>query len=603
MKNQTKSFLVLLLIATSLLYITSIGVLETKSQIPTPVFNISFLTPNTSTERLEWSALIAQEIAKIGINVAYIDERGWGDIAPRTWSYPFIYYDYIPTYAAGGFDTLFVGFSWDLDWDPTDFYSTISTPPFGTNYYQYHNVTYNILHNQYMEEYDNITRTSYAHQMQAILYDDLPAIGILYLGDLFGFRTNLVGFDTFLLTASEHRSENWDDPDNHIIHYAVPGDFFDRHIFEGESFSDLFWMQNVYSGLFKRGQNHHSWEPVIAKNVSVIPHRSYGLNATVFLDPNAKFSDGNPVLPEDVKYSYELHMTPEVSSNEFSWLQEWFSGIHEIEVINNIPGGEMRFHLRKLTNFPLKMLSLDIIDKSEVEPLISTYGYSIFDEIPGTGNVGWSLVKSCGPFMLQSIDYTNGIAHMVPNPFWNNNTVSGGQQPHLTDIYEVWIPDPSDAFAELLLNNIDIMDASFVPDPIIFEGHSSVEGVLSTSLHPQEMSINMKHPILGTGELTPLGTSDAARKIRQAISHAIPRQTIIDDILNGTAFPGILGVPNECIGFDSTLQPYSYDIPLALQLMEQAGYVSIISEYTEFNILLIVVFGIVSIYAIRRTRK
>ena len=57
------------------------------------------------------------------------------------------------------------------------------------------------------------------------------------------------------------------------------------------------------------------------------------------------------------------------------------------------------------------------------------------------------------------------------------------------------------------------------------------------------MSVNMRHPILGTGINTPLGLKDpnmaakAAQYVRNAISYVIPRMEIINNIMGGLAFP------------------------------------------------------------------
>ncbi len=611
MKIQTKTVILLFLMISTLLFLTSTGVLETSGQNPEPVIYITFLTPQTNPERMQWADLIEQEIAKIGINVSYEELAWWSDIAPRTWDYPYIYYDYIPTYNEGGFDVLFIGWPWELDWDPTGWYETSSRPPHGENYYQYFNTTYNELYNNYKNEFNYTIRTPYAHQMQAILHEDLPAIGILYSGALYGFRNSLSGIDDILLYNVEHRTEAWDDSDDHKINIGIPFNLQGFHTFQADNYIDLTWMRPVYGGLFQRGQTHHKWEPVIAKNYTITPMAYHGeINITVFLDPNAKFSDGNYVLPEDVMYTYELHMDTFVASNYREPITDWLGTTGNMHIKNNVPGGQINFIVENTTQYPLSFLRFGIIDKSEVEPLVLTQGYSVFGDSPGTGNAGWSLVKSCGPFKVydggtpsDGYDYVSSIVNLVPNAFWNNNTVSGGQQPFLTNLNITFIGNPSTAFAELLLGNIDIMDYAYDLDPVIFEGHADIAGVVTKTPVHQELSINMKHPILGTGELTPLGTAEAAKKIRQAISHAIPRQTIIDDILNGTAFPGIISVPDCVIEFNDALQPYSYDISLALHLMEQAGYIHVISEYNEFSIILIVVFGVVSIYSIRRIKK
>jgi len=89
----------------------------------------------------------------------------------------------------------------------------------------------------------------------------------------------------------------------------------------------------------------------------------------------------------------------------------------------------------------------------------------------------------------------------------------------------------------------------------------------------------MRHPVFGTGVDTPLGKSDpskaaeAAKYVRQAISHCINRQGIIDTIIAGYGSPGLTtAVTKVTAGYDSSLTPYSYDLELAKSLLAAAGY-------------------------------
>jgi ABC-type transport system substrate-binding protein len=79
-------------------------------------------------------------------------------------------------------------------------------------------------------------------------------------------------------------------------------------------------------------------------------------------------------------------------------------------------------------------------------------------------------------------------------------------------------------------------------------------------------------PILGTGEKTPLKTPEAAKYIRQAISHAIPRQKIMDELYLGRGFPGATVVTPLVRGFDDSLESHVYNLTKAKELMEKAGY-------------------------------
>ncbi|HET9224652.1 MAG TPA: ABC transporter substrate-binding protein, partial [Roseiflexaceae bacterium] len=62
-------------------------------------------------------------------------------------------------------------------------------------------------------------------------------------------------------------------------------------------------------------------------------------------------------------------------------------------------------------------------------------------------------------------------------------------------------------------------------------------------------------------------------KVRQALSHAIDKQQLIDVIRLGLAAPGLsLIMPGHGEGYNSSLQDYVYDAEKAKQILEDAGY-------------------------------
>ena len=124
------------------------------------------------------------------------------------------------------------------------------------------------------------------------------------------------------------------------------------------------------------------------------------------------------------------------------------------------------------------------------------------------------------------------------------------------------------------------MDAQYYPVLSDFEGVTGVQGILIKDPSHQEMAINMKNPVFGTGELTPLGTAAAALSIRKAISHAVPRETIVSEILEGLGAPGTVPCPDAAVDFDDSLEFYAYDIDLAIDYVEAAGY-TVEVEVTE----------------------
>ncbi len=541
-------------------------------------FSLSLLSPNTSSARNQWSLLIEQQLPKIGISITLHESTAWGNIGHRTWSYPLTDYGYLPTYAEGGYDILFTGKTWDFDWDPTGCFDSRSIIPFGNNFYQYSNSVYDDNLDLYLTSSDPIERNGYLEQIRKILYDDLPSICLVYPRHFYVYRNTVSGIDFELLSSGNHRVEFWKNSFESIIRYAIPADFREPNIFVSRSIFDKIWMNSVYGSLLKRGQDDHFWEPIIARNYTIDP---YGNSIIVDIDPNAKFSDNSSVLAEDVAYSYALHMNPNIKSPMNSILTKHLQNNSSIEVIDT---DTIEFHLNTSYIFSSNLLSLGIIDKSTVEPLIDTYGYSVFEELPLTGNVNDSLVKSCGPFILEEFDPINSIVKLIPNPYWKE--LSAMEDNVLLEAFYIkYVSGRDKAISELIAGNVDLIDANYYPIIADFEGVSGIEGVLVKVPSYEEIAVNMMHPVIGTGELTPVGTAEAAKCIRKAISHAVPRQVIVDEILEGFGAPGITPYPVSVISFDqNSLEPYAYDIDLAIDYMEAAGYdILVYPEYTPYN--------------------
>jgi ABC-type transport system substrate-binding protein len=590
-----KAFLGLSLV---LLFGISIALGQTQAQETEvqEVFSINLLSPNTSAARNQWSLLMENQLPKIGIGIDFHESTGWGNIAPRTWSYPLIDFDYIPTYAEGGYDILFVGWSWGIDWDPTGLFETSAITPAGDNFYQYSNPAYDAKLTQYLTELNQTQQIIYAKEMQAMLYADLPAITLIYPKSLFGFKEGLTGIDGLLLGAGVARYEYWDDPADHIIKYAIPADLKEWNIFVQESFYDAQWMQGVYGALYERAQTTNVYEPALAADFPV--YSADLKNMTIDIAPGAQFSSGEAVLAEDFAYTIQLHMTPAVGSSSYSYFNTWFETNSSVYAVD---ADTIQFNMTDVNAFSLGTVSFGIIDKSVIEPLISTYGYSIFNEVPGTGNVGWDLVTGAGPMMVDTFDSVNSIVKLIPNP----NTIY--DTPLLDEWYITFISGKDTAVAELVAGNVDIVDAQYYPVVADFTP-AGVEGVLVSDPSHQEMALNLRNPVFGTGELTPEGTAAAALAIRKAISHSVPRDVIVDQILEGLGAPGVTSCPIVSSAFDETLEPYAYDLDLAIEYMEDAGYTVLVTipptTTTGIAGLVFLSFlGLAVLEALRRYRK
>jgi ABC-type transport system substrate-binding protein len=175
-------------------------------------FNITVLSPNTNPARNQWSAAWANQLSSIGIGLTEHVSTGWSVITPRTfgWSNATLVDLYEPTFTAfGGYDVLFVGNGWPLDFDPTGIYTDSGLCDTGScdNFYNFVNATINDAIIDYASELDYDTRTTKVEALQAMLAHELPVIPILYPQSHWGWDETLVGIDALLLSTS---SQEWD---------------------------------------------------------------------------------------------------------------------------------------------------------------------------------------------------------------------------------------------------------------------------------------------------------------------------------------------------------------------------------------------------------
>jgi ABC-type transport system substrate-binding protein len=204
--------------------------------------------------------------------------------------------------------------------------------------------------------------------------------------------------------------------------------------------------------------------------------------------------------------------------------------------------------------------------------------------------------------------------------YWNKAALESAGTFGVQVYYVIQILDSDPAIAALKSGAVDILDSQY-----------HIESKL-TSLEPawgqyvsydafgvQELGFNMKHPIFGTGVDTPLGKQDpsraaeAARYVRQAISHLIPRDQIISQITSGYGTPGVTTpITRVTAGYDTSLTPYSYDVTLAKSLLAAAGYdtgvappaADILGQYGLYIavIVVIVVIAVLAVVVLRRRK-
>lgn len=529
---------------------------QTQAAKPGPFFSISILAPNTNPARNQWATLMVEQLPKIGIAVDVFDHTGWAQISPRTWGHPGPYP--VPSYSEGGFDILFVGNGWGLDFDPQGVFTSDGLTPNGDNFYQYESTAMDNVIGNYSQAFVFADRMEYAKEIQALLLEDQPSIAIVYETSLFPHDEDLTGWDPLLWASEYQPMETWEIAGETEFHYATPADFEDFHPLLYESVYDAEWLSQIYNGLIQRDPtNNYAYGPRIATDFSSTDGLTYSVN----INPNAKWSDGTAITVDDVIYSYELGVTASLGHTTYSFNTLYWDNSSVTKISD--------------TEFTIEFLRTYVFqDGNLANTLLPEHIWGAIAPADHAAQaVSWAVdhpenFVGSGPYYLHDYDPTNQVIHLKSNEYFADWY---GADPIFDDVFFEFYGSKEGALSALASGVIDMMDYNF--KAMISE--MNIAGATYTLVDDpgnQEMAINMYHPYIGTGELCPIAGTESGKHIRKAISHMIPREIICEEILEGLGIPGVTHWPKASVGFDEDLPYYEYSVNLALEHMKAAGF-------------------------------
>jgi len=161
-----------------------------------------------------------------------------------------------------------------------------------------------------------------------------------------------------------------------------------------------------------------------------------------------------------------------------------------------------------------------------------------------------------GPYRV--VDWGPAANHIVLDAFpqsWRKITA-------VTGIEMLTIPDATARFNALLSGSIDLA-VNMDPDTI----EVSKQAGLKTFLHPRPIVLAIAFRNL-RDDKSPL----LDKRVRQALNHAVNKQTIVDQLLYGTTDIASQEATATVVGHNPRIEPYSYDPAKSKELLRQAGY-------------------------------
>jgi ABC-type transport system substrate-binding protein len=578
-KSKTLFFCLILLI--SAFALPAVSLVQSQASL----FKITLIVPGPNPSRKAWAQVVEKSLDDVGIDAVRV-ELDWDTVYSRALTPDSATVG--KTYDQGGFDALFVGYAMGIDPDPFGLYDSSQFPPLGQNYNLYNSTDSDKYCQLIKTTNDEATRLQYVKDWQAVAYKDQPACTILYTKEVVAYDpTALVGdsFTTYHYPAWP-RVKNWvlnssTTQTSIVMAQTGPAPEEGLNPLLTTSYYDL----NVYDGVFdslaeRQDMVNKAMIPALATSWTVAAD---GTTWTVNLRHGVTWHDGVAFTAADVKFTFDAYFDDTIASPTGAFVKDIIGSKDNVKIIDDYT---VEFKLPKVyAYFVESILSGFIIPKHVLENVASAdWKTHAFNTAAGSYKVGSYTAYGpigTGPYVYAAYDTTTFTNVLTKNPnYWDKANLEAAGKFGIQTFYVQQIENSDPAISALKSGDVDVLDSQYQLNTKLASLQKPWSDYVSyDAFGVQEMGFNMNHPVFGTGVDTPLGKSDpsraaeAARYVRQAISHLIDRDTIISTILAGYGSPGVTtAITRVTKGYDTSLNPYSYDPTLAKSLLAAAGY-------------------------------
>ena len=297
-----------------------------------------------------------------------------------------------------------------------------------------------------------------------------------------------------------------------------------------------------------------NFEGMLADSITTEDNKNF----IVHIDDAATWSDGTPVMADDVVYTALRLASPVIGNTAMMYYvfegvgDDGFveEGAESIDGIQKVDDKTVQFTTKEempITTFEnsyaryLLTLPKHVIEQYSEEELSTADWFNHPDVVSG-------------PFIVTDFDVDHYISYEANKDYWKG-------APKI-DKLNIKIVDGSQLYAGLQSGEIDITQQTMSDIPQ--EDYESVEAL-------DNVDVVYGSPV--TNQSVFIQTKNVPDvKVRQAMLYAIDRQQILEELLNGHGeiVDGFLSSASPF--YDDSLTPVSYDPEKAKALLEEAGW-------------------------------
>ena len=558
---------------------TALTAVAGPGKAATPFFKLYMMIPNNQPARMVWGTLAAAQMSRIGIDVVT-------SFAPFTVIGPRRAKGDGKTHVDGGWDCYLERYLYSsIKPSPYALFGSSEMPPNGQNFYYVDDKEIDRSLRAVDGSLNDADRLKAYHDFEKRWYDIQPMTILFYPQDVVAVNPKLTGFDATTYTPTfypqpEHWTiegagadataafASWQPPSSLIPMYSI-------------GYSD----SNVFGPAYNRLYEYRSWQDktLIPSLASGHTMSDDGKHWVVTLRQGVKWHSGEEFTAADVKFTWYTMMNKAYGSQLQAICARVFgdqsaykvTGKHEITV--DLPTYSLDFLNSVLGAFAImpehayKDIKPEALRSHVASTWLGNYTVRTSDgkSFTARGAVG------TGPWIPTGFDPSRKAYGFKRNEaYWKPHTGN------VKTFYVVNINGTDSVLSALKAGEIDAHDPMYDIGPVVSTIDPKWGKVMTFDSYKwQHICYNLKHPVFGVGTETPLGKSDpsraaeAAAYIRQAISHAMPRDQIVKEIAGGYGAAGTVPMAWSAPEYDhDLLKPIAYDLDLARKYMEKAGY-------------------------------
>lgn len=307
---------------------------------------------------------------------------------------------------------------------------------------------------------------------------------------------------------------------------------------EGETFKVT---DNIFENLLSYGPQDTTVQPGLAEKWEVTPD---GLTYTFHLRQGVKFHDGTDFNADAVVFNFDRWMTGNADKFPYYTMFGGYKGEpgHVIKEVKALDANTVQFVLTRPQAPFLKNLAM------------SPFGIASPKAVKDEGDKFREKPVGTGPFKFVEWKQNDRIV-LEKNPdYWQKGL------PKLNKVIFRVIPENTARLNALANGEVDLMDGLNNSDEDSVKANDKLQVIERPSMNVGYLGF--------TTNRKPFDN----KLVRQALNHAIDKESIIKSFYNGKAEPAKNAMPPSVEGYNDDIKDYEYDLDKAKALLKEAGY-------------------------------